>query len=360
MSTLAGGRGWRGRAARAAGVALAALLAAGCGGGEPTAPVTQTVEPGVVADKGGPPEPAVPVVWPLTGVVTEEVAERPALAVKIENAPQARPQTGLEDADMVWEEVVEGGITRFVAVYHSREPELVGPVRSVRPMDPAIVAPMHGILAYTGGQTPFVEAVGAAGVQSVVMDHGDDGFEKTAARRAPHNVYGRLADFWAQGDDDRTSPPPAQLVHAREVGEGTATRSGDTADRLDVRLSFASRAVWDWSGEEGAYLRSEGETPSVSADGDRLAAVNVVLVEATMVDTAYRDPAGVPVPETQLVGSGDAVVASGGKHVRATWSKEAEDAPLVLTDAEGEPVELEPGRTWVELVPSGSGSWSVG
>ncbi|MCB7138185.1 DUF3048 domain-containing protein [Cellulosimicrobium marinum] len=348
---------------RVVGGALALLVALGtaaCGGDAPTAPTTATVDADLAAAKAGPPTPDVPVVWPLTGVAVEEVAQRPALAVKIENAPQARPQTGLEDADLVWEEVVEGGITRFVAVYHSRAPELVGPVRSVRPMDPAIVAPLRGILAYTGGQAPFVAAVGAAGVQSVVMDDGDDGFVTTRERRAPHNVYGSLADFWAQADDDRTSPPPAQLAHAHEPGTGTATRTGADAPLLDVRLTFASRAVWEWSSDDAAYLRSEGAEPAVSADGDRVAATNVVLVRAPMVDTAFRDPAGVAVPETRIVGSGDAVVASGGRQVAATWSKESDAAPLVLTGPDGEVVELEPGTTWIELVPAGSGSWSLG
>ncbi|QJW37658.1 DUF3048 domain-containing protein [Cellulosimicrobium protaetiae] len=349
------------RTGRGAGAVLAAvvLLLAGCGG-EPAAPTTVTVDADVSADKAGPPEPEVPTVWPLTGVETDEVADRPALAVKIENAPQARPQTGLEQADVVWEEVVEGGITRFVAVYHSQVPPSVGPVRSVRPMDPAIVGPLHGILAYTGGQEPFVDAVGAAGVQSVVMDHGDDGFTTTRARRAPHNVYGSPEEFWAQADDDRTSPPPAQLVFAREPGTGTATVTGDAATRLDVRLTHASRAVWEWNADEGHYVRSEGDSPAVSADEVRLSATNVVLLSATMENTPFKDPAGVPVPETKLVGSGEGVVASGGKQVTVTWSKEAVEAPLVLTGADGAPVELEPGRSWVELVPVGSGSWEIG
>ncbi|MFC8922188.1 DUF3048 domain-containing protein [Cellulosimicrobium sp. NPDC057127] len=363
MTTTVTGRG-RGRGATpartvAGALALVAALALGACGGAPLAPATETVQPGPEVVRGGPPEPDVPVVWPLTGVATEEVAARPALAVKIENAPAARPQTGLEDADVVWEEVVEGGITRFVAVYHSRAPELVGPVRSVRPMDPAIVAPLHGVLAYTGGQPPFVDAVGAAGVQSVVMDHGDDGFVTTRERRAPHNVYGELEAFWAQADADRTSPPPAQLEHAREAGTGTATVAGAPAGRLDVRLTHSGRAVWDWAADQGAFVRSEGDRPAVSADGDRLAATNVVLVAATMVNTPFRDPAGAPVPETQLVGSGDAVVPSGGKHVAVSWSKAAVDAPLVLTGADGQPVRLEPGNSWIELVPTGSGSWSV-
>jgi len=347
------------RAGLVVALAAASVLLAGCGG-EPAAPVTETVGPDVSADKGAPPEPDVPVVWPLTGVETEEVADRPALAVKIENAPQARPQTGLEQADVVWEEVVEGGITRFVAVYHSQVPESVGPVRSVRPMDPAIVGPLHGILAYTGGQQPFIDAVGAAGVQSVVMDEGDDGFATTRARRAPHNVYGSPEEFWAQADDDRTAPPPAQLVFARGPGTGSATVSGAVATRLDVRLTFASRAVWEWNADEGRYVRSEGDTPAVSSDEVRLSATNVVLLSAPMEDTAFKDPAGVPVPETKLVGTGEGVVASGGKQVPVTWSKEAVESPLVLTGADGKPVELEPGVSWVELVPIGSGSWEIG
>lgn len=346
------------RAGLVAALAAATVLLAGCGG-EPAEPVTETVDADVSADKGTPPEPDVPLVWPLTGVAAEEVADRPALAVKIENAPQARPQTGLEQADVVWEEVVEGGITRFVAVYHSQVPERVGPVRSVRPMDPAIVGPLHGILAYTGGQQPFIDAVGAAGTQSVVMDEGDDGFTTTRARRAPHNVYGSPEEFWAQADGDRTSPPPAQLVFAREPGSGTATAAGASAARLDVRLTHASRAVWEWSADEGRYVRSEGDTPAVSSDEVRLAATNVVLLAAPMENTSFKDPAGVPVPETKLVGTGEGVVASGGKQVAVSWSKEAVDAPLVLTGADGAPVELEPGASWIELVPVGSGSWEI-
>ena len=346
---------------RAGVVAVATLLVlAGCGSGEPTGPTTETVDADVSADKGTPPEPDVPIVWPLTGVPAAVVADRPALAVMIENAPQARPQTGLEQADVVWEEVVEGGITRFVAVYHSQVPQSVGPVRSVRPMDPAIVGPSNGILAYTGGQQPFIDAVGAAGIQSVVMDHGDDGFTTTRSRRAPHNVYGSPEDFWAQADDDRTSPPPAELVFAREPGLGTATLTGGPATRLDVRLTHASRAVWEWAGDEGVYRRSEGDEPAVSSEQVRLSATNVVLLSATMVNTRFKDPAGVPVPETQLVGSGEGVVASGGKQVAVTWSKDAVDAPLVLTGADGKAVALEPGTSWIELGPTGSGSWTIG
>lgn len=348
-----------GRAAWAATMVAGVLALAACGGGGPTDVPTRTVPATVEADKGAPPSPAAPTAWPLTGVPSDDVATRPALAVKIENLPQARPQAGLDAADIVWEEVVEGGITRFVAVYHSKTPETVGPIRSVRPMDPAIVAPMHGILAYTGAQKPFIEAVGAAGIQSIIMDKGDDGFYKQKGKRAPHNVFGRTADFWAQADDDRTSPPPAQFAYASSEGQGTATTAGAPVALLDVRLSASSRAQWSWGADEGAFLRSEGTKPAVSPDGDRLSAANVVVLSVEMTNTKFKDPAGAFVPETQMVGTGEGVVASAGKQVAVTWSKDAVESPLVLTGPDGGRVLLEQGATWIELVPRGSGSYTV-
>ncbi len=337
----------------AACVALVVLALTACtSGGDPAPTVTPS------ADKSGPPAPEEAPAWPLTGVASDDVAQRPALAVKIENAPEARPQTGLEAADMVWEEVVEGGITRFVAVYHSTIPETVEPVRSVRPMDPTIVAPLDGLLAYTGAQAPFIEAVEKSGTQSVMMDRGDAGFSRDPDRSAPHDVVGDPSAFLDQADDERTAPPPAQFRYAREAGEGTAAADGKKAGTLDVELSPAQRSVWDWSGKQDQWLRSDGATEAVSTSGDRLAATNVLVLSAEVVDTRYKDPSGAPVPETKLVGSGEGLLASGGKTVEVQWSKEDQGSPVELT-RDGEPVTLDPGSTWIELVPQGTGSWST-
>lgn len=337
-------------------VALAMWVAA-CGA-PAEAPPTATISASVSAARTSPPSPTVPPTWPLTGVGTDAVAARPALAIKVENSPGARPQVGLEQADIVWEEVVEGGITRFVAVYQSQVPAQVGPVRSVRPMDPGIVAPMHGILAYSGGQQPFVDAVAAAGVQSIVQDNGDGGFSRVTGRKAPHNVVGDPAAFWAKADGQRAVPPPAQFAYGRP-GAATATASGTPAGRIGVQMSPGSAPVWEWSPGAGAYLRSEGSKPAESAAGGRLQATNVVLLSVEMSNTAFKDPAGAPVPETKIVGAGQGVVASGGRSIAVTWSKAAVDAPVVLTEANG-PVRLEPGTTWIELVPQGSGGYTVG
>ncbi|MEU2199742.1 DUF3048 domain-containing protein [Isoptericola sp. NPDC019482] len=347
-------------------VALALLTTAACGVGEPAAPPTVTAAPDVAVPKAAPPDPVKPkpkpkpAVWPLTGqrTGTAKVPARAAVAVKIENSVAARPQRGLQSADIVWEQVVEGGISRYVAVYHSTLPGTVGPVRSVRPMDPAIVAPMHGVLAYSGGQPPFIRAVGKAGVQSVTMDSGDPGFWRSGARLAPHNVYGSVKKFAKQANGSRAEPPAAQFSYAAKRGQGSAAKNDRKGRVADVRLSPAQRTVWRWKGDTKRYARYDGSTPSISS-GKQLEARNVLVLSVKLKNTKYRDPSGAPVPETQMVGSGKGVLLTRGKALNVTWKKKGTRSRLVLTTPGGKPALLDPGNLWIELVPRGSGSWRV-
>ncbi len=361
--TRRGGR--RSRGAAAVGVALALLAATGCGPGAAEAP-TVTVTPDPAVEKSAPPDPAPkpkpkpkPAVWPLTGgkTGTAKVPRRASVAVKIENAPVSRPHAGLHRADIVWEQVVEGGISRFVAVYHSDLPKAVGPIRSVRPMDPAIVAPMRGILAYSGGQPPFIRAVTDANVQSVLMDRGSPGFHRSGNRLAPHNVYGNVRTFAAQAGEGRAKPPKAQFHYARKYGNGS-TSEGRKVKTADVRLSAAQRSVWTWSTKANKYARSDGGTPAVSS-GKRVAARNVLLMSTEVVNTSFRDPGGAPVPKTQMVGKGKGVLLSAGRAIPVTWKKKSDREPVRLRTSSGDPVILNPGNLWVELVPRGDGSWRL-
>ena len=304
--------------------------------------------------------PAAGPAWPLTGVPTAVAAARPALAVKIENSIDARPQTGLNAADLVWEEVVEGGITRFVAVYQSDLPEEVGPVRSVRPMDPAVAAPLHGLLAFSGGQRQYIDAVAAAGLQVVSNDAGADGFHRTTSRKAPHNVYAEPQALLAQADAAHQTPPAAQFAYPSTGRQPTAVETGQAATDLKLSLSGVSHPRWTWNDATGQWLRAEGSTPAVDSGGPRLGATNVVVLRVDVVTTAARDPAGNPVPETVLTGSGTALVASAGHTVAATWTKATVGDPVALTQHNGDPVTLAPGPTWIELVPNGSGAVAVG
>jgi DUF3048 family protein len=298
--------------------------------------------------------------WPLTGVPADATADRPALAVKIENSVDARPQTGLGAADMVWEQVVEGGITRFVAVYHSDLPPEVGPVRSIRPMDPAIAAPLGGLLAFSGGVQTYVTAAQDAGLQVLSQDSAADGFHRTTTRAAPHNVYAVPQTLVDQADAAHRASPGTPFDHPEDGEQPTAVAAGRPTATLDLTLSGVSHPRWTWSDADGRWLRSEGSTPAVEADGRRIGATNVVVLRVDVVATEARDPAGNPVPETILTGTGRALVASGGHTVEATWSKPGTGDRVTLTGPDSAPVTLAPGTTWVELVPNGIGAVATG
>jgi len=345
------------------GVALAALLAlAACSSPDPEpapSPSNVTVRPTIPPTKASVPAPVAEPRWPLTGIAGDPAA-RPALAVKIENTPVARPQSGLEQTDMVWETIVEFDVSRFVAVFHSQIPAEVGPIRSVRPMDPLILAPMHGLLAFSGGQPGILTLVADSGVQMISHDAGAPGMYRTKDRAAPHNVYGTPTIFWAQADADHQAPPAEQFTIARSADRAAAAVAGTPATTLSFHLSPASNPTWTWDAASGLWLRSEGATPATARGGARLSAVNVVSITAAHPPTGYAAQNGVPVPTYELVGSGEGVVATGGKTVPVTWKKDSQDAPMRLFAADGSPADLAPGNTWVELVPAGSGSLTVG
>jgi hypothetical protein len=336
-------------------ITLALSASAGCGAAGETSAAADTP-----SSSSAVPAPPPPVLWPLTGLESGTVAPRPALAVKIENSVDARPQTGLNDADMVWEEVVEGGITRYVAVYHSTLPAEIGPVRSVRPMDPAIAAPLRGLFAFSGGQGPFVAAVADAGMQVVSQGAGAAGYYRIDSREAPHNVYADPTALLAQADANHSAAPPAQFDMAATADQATALAAGTPTASLALTLSGLSHPTWTWNGGDGSWVRAEGTTPAVGADGAPLHATNVVVLRVDVVATSAVDPAGNPVPETMLVGSGEALVATGGKTLPVTWAKNSVTDRMVLLGPDGNPVRLAPGTTWVELVPNKGGAVTVG
>ncbi len=348
------------RIGRAAAAALVLMVAACTSPSDPAPMPTPSAEPTrtpTIADKQHPPEPEVLATWPLTGEpLGEDAGDHPAMSIKIENSDQARPQTGLQAADVVWEEMVEGGITRFNAVYHSELPGQVGPVRSVRPMDAAMSAPYQGLLIASGGQAPFINAARSAGSQILTDDLGHGGFTRSSARFAPHNLYGTPSLFLEQADGDHSDPPPEQLFFARQGTGATAVTDGSPAEGVTISFPRATPS-WTWDGE--AWLRSEGGGPATTEDTGRLSAVNVVVLRVQVTTTSYVDPSGANVPETIMTGGGEAIVATGGQSIEATWAKDGVADPVVLTTADGDEVLLAPGNTWIELVPTSGASVDV-
>ena len=271
------------------------------------------------------------------------------LAVKIDNSDHGRPQAGLEDADVVYEEEVEGGITRFIALFHSVDPNEVGPVRSVRPMDPQILSPLGGLFAFSGGIPAFVQAVRTSPVQPVSQDDVPRAYERKPGRRAPTNLFASSGDLW---DAARTSEPPPALFGF--LGEGEVF-GGQPASGVTIRFSERAIARYTYDAASEGWLRETNGTPHVSESGARISADNVIVQRVTTRDTGFTDPSHSPVIESVVVGEGEALCFSQGRMITGRWSKPAASAVTTYTDASGKPILLEPGRTWVHFVTT-SGS----
>lgn len=340
--------------------ALALVLAA-CSSPEVVEPpaTTPSVEAPTPVRSAAPSPPANPrpdVVWPLTGIDAEGANEadlqRPALSIKIENSAAARPQDNLQYADIVFEEQVEAGVSRFVAVYHSDVPETVGPIRSMRPMDKNIMGSISGPLIFSGAQGRFISGTRDTGQAMIAQDTGGSGFFRVSDKRAPHNLHGRTADFYAQSSD--LPAPTEQFEYAYPAEDSNVQTAGTEISNIDLNLSGHQKPSWDWNGE--LWMRSEGSSPHVTKDGTQLSTTNVVVLWVDVRPTG-RGPGGGSVPETIVVtDSGTGWAASGNKYIPITWSKAGQFEPFVLTTEDGDPVTLMPGQTWVELAPQSGGA----
>jgi len=334
--------------------ALSAVLfvtVAGCGAGAGKDSASIERPEPVVEDT---PDPQQTHSWPLTGVSAEEAEFGPALSVKIENSPGARPQGGLDRADIVWEQLVEGGMTRFVAMFHSDLPEAIGPVRSVRPMDAAIAGQVGGGLAFSGGQAEYQAKISAAGVSLISHDGGNAGFYRDPNRQGDHRLFGDTEQLL--GEVSEAEAPPELFSYPDEGEDPAAARAGSEANTVETSFP-ASKPSWQWNGE--AWQRMESGQAAHAESGAPLEAANVVVIRVEVRDTGNRDAAGSMVPETVLTGSGEAMVFSGGHVVDGTWEKDGDADPLRLVGADGEELTLAPGKTWVELVPNQGGSVKV-
>ena len=320
-------------------VGLAAL--AGCGGDDDGADGgtagggNQQVAAGTTFD----------ALSPLTGEqLGGEAASRPVLAVKIDNSGSSAPQVGLGSADLVTEELVEGGITRLAVFYQSRLPREVGPVRSMRATDIGIVQPLGAALVASGAAPQTTTRVKDAGITTYV--EGAPGFHRVTDRVAPYNLFVDLQPL-AKTLLPAEPPEPYLPFGDEPLPKGVPARS--------LTASFSGSSSTSFTYRGGRYEDTDGTT----APGDRFTPDTVLVMRVRVGDAGYRDPAGNPVPESKLVGSGPAMVFSGGRLVRARWSKPQLDSGLTL-EVEGRPLQLPPGKVWVELVPLRGGGVTVG
>jgi hypothetical protein len=304
------------------------------------------------------PPPAASVL-PLLGT-PGRVPARAALAVKIDDTERGRPPAGLTRADVVFEEMVEGGLTRLLAVYQSQDPDTVGPVRSARSTDLFVLAELgRPLFAWSGANPTFAAAVEAADIIDVGMRAAPDAYRRSAERPAPYNLYAapdRLRQAAAARDDAAAAmpPPPLFLYRAADAplsGPGVEATPGF---RTTGAGGLATDIEWAWEAASASWARRQNGTPHLDSNGLPVRAANVILRITPYRDSGVRDSVGAIVPEAEAVGDGDAWLLSGGRAQPGRWHKPSADAPTTYTDTAGAPLRLAPGPTWVEVLPPGT------
>jgi hypothetical protein len=326
----------------------AALVLAACGGGDDDDDAgggdetTRTTEPATTTT-------AAPIIAPLTGMLDPSGVSqtRPALTVKIDNTESGQPQFGVEQADVVYEEIVEANITRLALMFQSQAPEKIGPIRSVRNTDQAIVWPVGGIFAYSGGAPISVKSISAAPVNRIDEDNADDAMFRDQSRKRPFNLYGIADRLFGKGGQP---VPPPPLFAYRAVG---APITGVPTAAVNVGFQKGYDIDWTWDLASNSYKRVQFDRPAMTGGGAQIAPQNVIVQFVNYVGGKPPGGAGREGSEAEMVGTGRAVVFTGGQMVEGTWTRASKETPTQFLDAGGQPVQLAPGQTWVELLQDG-------
>jgi hypothetical protein len=322
-------------------LALFLVVGVACSSDEPEAPTDDVVET---------PEPDP--TCPLTGAPAgDDEASRPAVAVKIENSPAAYPLSGLGEAEVVFEELVEGGMTRFMAIYHCTDTKKAGPVRSARVVDPPIVSPFTRILAAAGGNAHVRKALDKANIVTIEEDTAGGALRRISRPgiTSEHTLYGNTETIRKVGSKKFDDAPQEGIFRFGDIPSG-----GEKATSVTLFFSQADPIVYKWSGS--AWERSQHGEP-FQVEGGKISMDNVI-VELHKINYSKKivDPIGNPSIEiADPVGSGEALVFRDGKVFEATWSRRAVTDRVVYETEGGEEIALKEGSTWVALLPNSKG-----
>lgn len=311
------------------------------------APVTKTVV------KKPAPKPIVYYSL-LTGEQAPDQAAitAPVTAIMIENSPLARPQSGLKEAEVVYEAIAEGGITRFLAIYQQAKPRLIGPVRSLRMYYIDWLAPYNASAAHIGGSANALKEIRSAGYRDLDQFFNAGSYWRATDRYAPHNVYTSFERLdalnQAKGYTESVFTSFARV-------DGTASEQ-PTATTVTINFSSADyNTAYTYDKVTNRYLRSVGGAPHLDREAGQISPAAVVALRVNMqlvMEDGYRE-------QIDTTSGGDAVIFQNGTVRQATWRKPARAAPLTLTDQDGKEIPLVRGQTWIAAVPlqGGSVSW---
>lgn len=290
---------------------------------------------------------------PLTGlVVADEATTKQAVtAIMIENSPDARPQSGVKQAGVVFEAIAEGGITRFLTLHQQDKPQLIGPVRSVRMYYVDWLAPFNASVAHVGGSAAALTEVRNGSYRDIDQFFNASTYWRATDRYAPHNVYTSFENLDA-------------LNRAKGYTEShftgfsrTDDKPSSTPDATNINViisgpTYNSSYVWDSA--TNTYARSQAGAPHLDREDGQITPSVVIVLKVDMtkvLEDGYRE-------SIATIGSGEAVIFQNGTAHTVTWSKADRASQIKFTDANGNDTPLARGQTWITAIPNGTGSVS--
>lgn len=294
--------------------------------------------PGQLTSGGG----ALQAVWPLTGLPQSSQPNHPIMVVKIPNTPEAIPQMGLSQADMVSEELVEGGITRLAVFFDTMMPSTVGPVRSMRASDIGLVKPTGGVLVSSGAAGQTIGVLNHAHQPFIQEDESRGFFRVGYPRVAPYNLMDRLSQTVSYFVKHAKRPSPYF-----DFSSATTRLKGVKATKIAVQFSGYRTTRFTYT--KGHYVNTNAYSGNQPFLAD-----NVLVLRVREGNAGYLDPAGNPVPESILTGTGQMTLFHNGVAVKGTWSKKANSSVFTFKTAKGAVLEIPAGHTYLELCPINS------
>ncbi len=327
---------------------FAGLLLSACSSSPAKDAAPPTTKPTTTTTTTDAPAPACP----LTGVPAPggAVPQRPAMAVKIDNYPAGRPQAGLDQADIVFEEPVEGGITRYAAVFQCQNAALIGPARSARNIDIGILGQLGNPLeAHVGGIDPVIANIDASPIVNVDLGSSDSLMIHPAGRVSPDADFTSTALVYGTHPTNTTPPQPLFTYSAAPVG-------GSPVSAVNIDFSGTSNVTWKWNATTGTFQRYyNGTTPDMLANGVQNQASNVIVqyVSISYGPWLENSEGGLEVQaDLYPNASGTAIVFRNGQQIQGSWHRTTLGSPTQFVNAAGAPISMMPGPTWVELVPN--------
>lgn len=296
------------------------------------------------------PEPAKVIVQAfcsLTGLPMEDEQldkERP-IAVMIDNMASARPQSGLINADIVYEMPAEGGITRYMAIYHHQVSEKIGPVRSARSYFIDKAMEYNAVYVHCGGSPEALGDIQKLKVDSLNELKGESNFWRARDRKAPHNLYTNTALTREVMNAKKLSGE--KWSYSMNISKDFLDLDGKLTNKLTIDYKHNYKAGFEYDAKQKLYYRMINGAKLKDKDTDaEVTTVNIIVerVSSKIVDDIGR-------LNLSNIGSGRGYLATGGKLIEIEWKKESREGKTVYTDLKGKPIQLNKGNTWIQVVP---------